>query len=185
MKVQPQQQYRDVLSFWFEELDPKYWFKGNTKVDTQIRERFGETHAAAAACELHMWRNAPEGRLAEIIVLDQFSRNIFRDTAQAFAQDSQALALAQEAVRAGADEVLGARQRAFLYMPFMHSESPAVHEWAMQLFSQPGLETQLHHEKQHKAVIDRFGRYPYRNAVLGRASSDAETAYLEELGQSS
>src|SRR5699024_4785789 len=120
----------DVLKFWFETLAPADWFKKSTQLDDTIASRFGATHAAASAGELHAWRDAPLGRLAEIIVLDQFSRNMYRDTPQAFAQDAQALTLAQEALRAGADETLDDSQRAFLYMPFMHSESPAIHAWA-------------------------------------------------------
>jgi len=174
----------DILVFWFDTLKPADWFRKSTKLDGTISSRFTATHAAARAGELHAWRDRPTGRLAEIIVLDQFSRNIFRDMPLAFAQDAQALTLAQEALRAGADKTLGTSQRAFLYMPFMHSESAAIHEWALQLFSQPGLENQLKFEQRHKAIIDRFGRYPHRNEVLGRASTDEELAFLQEPGSS-
>lgn len=174
----------DIVTFWFDTLSAADWFKKNAKVDDTILTRFESTHAAARTGELHAWRDNPEGRLAEIIVLDQFSRNMYRDTPQAFAQDTLALILAQEALRAEADKALTNSQRAFMYMPFMHSESPAIHEWAMTLFSQPGLDNQLHYEKQHKAIIDRFGRYPHRNAALGRKSSREELAFLEQPGSS-
>ncbi|PKG53055.1 DUF924 family protein [Halomonas sp. MES3-P3E] len=171
-----------VLDFWFEELTPAQWFKKDLEMDRKIQARFGELHAQAARCECYPWRKTAEGRLAEIIVLDQFSRNIFRDDARAFATD--ALALAQEAVAAGADAELTPQQRAFLYMPYMHSESAAIHALAMKLFDQPGLENNLDFEVRHKAIIDRFGRYPHRNALLGRASTDEELAFLKQPGSS-
>ena len=173
-----------VLDFWFEELTPAQWFKKDAELDRTISQRFGALHAQAAQCECYAWRQTAEGRLAEIIVLDQFSRNIHRDDARAFATDTLALALAQEAVAAGSDAELTSEQRAFLYMPYMHSESAAIHELAMQLFDQPGLENNLDFEVRHKAIIDRFGRYPHRNALLGRASTDEELAFLKEPGSS-
>ena len=117
-------------------------------------------------------------------MLDQFSRNIYRDDARSFASDTLALALAQEAVASGADQSLSAVERSFLYMPYMHSESAAIHIVAMQLFDQPGLESNLEFEKRHKAIIDRFGRYPHRNAVLGRASTPEEVEFLKQPGSS-
>ncbi len=130
-------------------------------------------------CELSAWRDTPHGRLAEIIVLDQFSRNIHRDTPLAFAADPLALALAQEAVRVDAQRDLPLQQKSFLYMPFMHSESPLIHEQAVVLFGEPGLENSLEFELRHKAIIDRFGRYPHRNAVMGRASTPEEIVFLK------
>jgi len=146
--------------------------------------RFKDIHHAAVRCELSAWRDTPGGRLAEIIVLDQFSRNIHRDTPLAFAADPLALALAQEAVRVEARRDLPLQQKSFLYMPFMHSESPLIHEQAVALFSEPGLENSLEFELRHKAIIDRFGRYPHRNAVLGRTSTPEEIAFLESPGSS-
>lgn len=173
-----------VLDFWFEELTPAQWFKKDPELDGTIFQRFGELHARAAQCECYAWRSSAHGRLAEIIVLDQFSRNIYRHDARAFATDALALALAQEAVAAGADAALTSKQRAFLYMPYMHSESTVIHELAMQLFDQPGLEENFNYEVSHKAIIDRFGRYPHRNALLGRTSSDEELAFLKQPGSS-
>lgn len=173
-----------ILDFWFETLTPAQWFKKDLEMDRTILARFGTVHGQATQCECFAWRQTAEGRLAEIIVLDQFSRNIYREDARAFANDALALALAQEAVAAGADAELTSQQRVFLYMPFMHSESPAIHEVAMQLFDQPGLEENFDYEVRHKAIIDRFGRYPHRNALLGRASTDEELAFLKQPGSS-
>lgn len=176
--------YDAVLQFWFAELTPADWFRKDESLDRLISERFSELHARAAACELADWRADPHGRLAEVIVLDQFSRNMYRDTPAAFAYDALALALAQEAVARGADRALNPQERSFLYMPFMHSESALIHERAMELFDQPGLEHNLDFEIRHKEIIDRFGRYPHRNAVLGRASTEEEMTFLQQPGSS-
>ena len=117
-------------------------------------------------------------------MLDQFSRNMYRDQPQAFACDALALALAQTAVATQADRHLEMRQRAFIYMPYMHSESPLIHSEAQALFSQTGLESSLASEHQHKTIIDRFGRYPHRNAILGRASTAEELEFLASPGSS-
>jgi uncharacterized protein (DUF924 family) len=131
---------------------------------------------------LFAWRATPEGRLAEVLVLDQFSRNVYRDTPRAFAQDALALALAQELVASGQDRSLPLEQRKFAYMPYMHSESLAIHAQATALFAQPGLENNLDFELRHQAIITRFGRYPHRSAILGRTSSAEELAFLSEPG---
>lgn len=174
--------YEDVLSFWFDELTPKDWFRKDKTLDQTITQRFGDTLVAASACELSGWRNAAEGRLAEILVLDQFSRNIFRDTPYAFSQDMLALALAQEAIAGNHHESLTQTQRKFVYMPFMHSESKVIHEAAVTLFSEPGMEENLRFEMRHKEIIDRFGRYPHRNEILRRQSTPEEAAFLKEPG---
>ncbi len=171
-----------VQHFWFEELTPKQHFVKDAALDETIRARFDSTLDAAARCELFAWRATPEGRLAEIIVLDQFSRNIYRDTPRAFAQDALALVLAQELVASGQDRSLAQAQRVFAYMPYMHSESALVHEQAVLLFTQLGIQDNLNFELRHKAIIDRFGRYPHRNALLGRTSSAQELAFLSEPG---
>lgn len=173
-----------VLDFWFEESTPAQHFRRDDAFDARIRERFGALHGAAAHGECFAWRDTPAGRLAEVIVLDQFSRNLYRDDARAFACDGMALVLAQEAVRAGVDRTLPVARRAFLYMPYMHSESPAIHAEALRLFGQPGLESSHAFELKHKAIIDRFGRYPHRNAVLGRESTARERAFLRQPGSS-
>jgi len=173
-----------VLDFWFEEIDPKQWWRKDPQFDALIQERFGALHAAAGAGELFVWRAHADGCLAEVIVLDQFSRNLYRDSALAFAFDGMALLLAQCAVARGMDAVLPVERRAFLYMPYMHSESKNIHAHAVQLFDQPGLENTLDFELRHKAIIDRFGRYPHRNAVLGRTSTAEEVEFLQEKGSS-
>jgi len=173
-----------VLAFWFEEISPKQWWIASEDVDRQIAARFGAVHAAAERCELDAWRESANGRLAEIIVLDQFSRNIHRGHPQAFANDALALVLAQTAVAANADQALDAQRRAFLYMPYMHSESAAIHAVAVSLFGAPGMEGNLDFELRHKAIIDRFGRYPHRNAILGRSSTPEEIEFLKTPGSS-
>jgi uncharacterized protein (DUF924 family) len=170
----------DVLNFWFEEHGPGDWWQGSSEFDAAVAEQFSETFEQAAAGELWEWRKSPHGRLAEIIILDQFSRQLFRGQGRAFAQDNMALVLAQEAIRAGADQALTTEQRQFLYMPFMHSESLAIHDQAMELFKSLGNEDNLKFEIGHREVIERFGRYPTRNAALGRENTAAETAYLAE-----
>jgi uncharacterized protein (DUF924 family) len=176
--------FNDILHFWFEELTDKQHFAKDTALDEAIRTRFGATLEAAARCELFGWRATDEGRLAEIIVLDQFSRNVLRDTPGAFAQDALALALAQELVASGRHLGLSVAQRRFVYMPYMHSESPLMHVQAATLFEEPGLEDNLDFELRHKAIIDRFGRYPHRNQILGRVSTAEEIAFLSGPGSS-
>jgi uncharacterized protein (DUF924 family) len=175
---------QSVIDFWFREIEPRQWFAKDSAFDRLIAERFKYTHDRALKCELFPWRDTAEGRLAEIIVLDQFSRNIHRDSPLAFAADPLALVLAQEAVLVEVQRNLTLQQKPFLYMPFMHSESPLIHERAVALFSEPGLERNLEFEMKHKAIIDRFGRYPHRNAVLERASTPEELAFLNTPGSS-
>lgn len=174
----------NVLDFWFHEIDPRLWFASDPAFDDTLRRRFGGLLQQAAAGELYDWRTSAEGRLAEILVLDQFPRNIHRDTPQAFAQDPMALALAQEAVAAGALQTLDAVRRSFLLLPYMHSESRRIHAVAEALYREHAPPTNYDYELRHKAIIDRFGRYPHRNAILGRESTDEERAFLQEPGSS-
>lgn len=177
-------QATDILNFWFNELDNQRRFAKDAALDVMMRERFGSTLHAAIRGELAHWRATPQGRLAEIIVLDQFSRNIFRDQPASFTQDPQALALAQALVASGQAITLAPEQRAFAYMPYMHSESLLIHSQAMLLFSEPGLEGNLNYEHKHQAIIERFGRFPHRNAILGRVSTPEEEAFLQQPGSS-
>ena len=163
--------YKEVLKFWFEETSPSQWWTKNDAFDQTISDRFSKLHHKAARCELYEWREIAAGRLAEIIILDQFSRNIFRGEPGAFAQDALALALAQEAVARGVDQQLNQVERGFFYLPYMHSESIKIHEVAVSLYSQRGMESTLEWELKHKKIIERFGRYPHRNEILGRVSS--------------
>ncbi len=177
-------EHTEVIHFWFDELETKQWWIKDTKLDQTIRDRFLDIHDQAMNDALSRWWSEPEGRLAEIIVLDQFSRNIFRDKPEAFDADEKALNLAQAAIDMGADKELETSKKPFLYMPFMHSESPAVHERAVTIFSEPGLEGTLEFELKHKKIIDRFGRYPHRNKILGRESTAEELEFLESPGSS-
>lgn len=172
-------QYQMVLDFWFKELTPQQWFAKSDALDQEIKAKFSATHQQAICGELFQWRQKVDGRLAEIIVLDQFSRNIFRDTAKAFAFDPLALILAQELVMLDLDQQLAVMARSFAYLPFMHSESKIVHEQALMLYQSLGNEDTLDYEVEHKAIIDRFGRYPHRNEQLGRQSTAEEIAFLE------
>ncbi|MBL4794174.1 MAG: DUF924 domain-containing protein [Pseudomonadales bacterium] len=176
--------YQEVISFWFEEVEPKKWWVKDKSFDQEIRKRFMPIHSKAIRCELYDWRKEPLGRLAEIIVLDQFTRNIFRGSPISYAFDALALALSQEAIHTKADEGLSQNQKSFLYMPFMHSESAEIHSKAVELFSAKGLENNLEFENSHKVIIDRFGRYPHRNAVLGRRSTEEEEEFLKQPGSS-
>lgn len=173
-----------IIHFWFTELSNAQRFAKDEALDALLRQRFSATLQAAIAGELFEWRSSAIGRLAEILVLDQFSRNIHRDAPAAFAQDPQALALAQELVRLGLDQELPLTQRAFAYMPYMHSESLLIHQEALSLFSQPGLEGSLSFEHSHRAILEKFGRYPHRNAILGRPSTPKEISFLNQPGSS-
>ena len=169
----------DILHFWFEESGPERWFAKDDAFDALIRERFLSTHEDALAGVWAQWRATPDGRLAEILVLDQFSRNLFRGTARAFAADEQALALARDAVAAGDDLRVDAERRAFFYLPYMHSESLAVHSEGLPLFERLGNGSSLAYEHMHREILERFGRYPHRNDILGRESTSEEIEFLK------
>lgn len=168
----------DILAFWFVEHGRDDWFGGKPEFDARIAERFGAAHPRIAAGEAWGWRATPAGRLAEVIALDQFSRQLHRGSGAAFASDGMALVLAQEAVAGGFDQRLEPARRMFLYMPYMHSESLVVHEEAVRLFTSLGNEEALKYEQAHVEVLERFGRYPRRNAALGRESTPAELDYI-------
>jgi len=174
----------EILDFWFREMEPAQWWNAGPEFDRLIETRFLPILQQAAAGELYAWRTSPPGRLAEIIVLDQFSRNVWRNTPRAFAQDAMALVLAQEAIGHGALSSLDADARTFLLMPFMHSESQAIHAEAETLFREHTPAGNYDFELRHKAIIDRFGRYPHRNAILGRPSTEEEVEFLKQPGSS-
>ncbi|MCV2403364.1 DUF924 domain-containing protein [Marinomonas sp. C2222] len=171
-------QPNDVLSFWFEEVEESKWWVKDTEFDGLIIKRFSKIHNQAIQGELYEWRSTPAGRLAEVIVLDQFSRNMYRGDAKSFAYDSLSLILSQEAIRVGADMAVPMRQRGFFYLPFMHSESKTIHEQAVFLYDKLGNSNNLEFERKHKAIIDRFGRYPHRNKILARVSTQEEIDFL-------
>lgn len=174
--------FQEVIDFWFEELTPSQRFEKDDNIDLKMTERFIALHSSAVAGEYSSWRSQPLGRLAEILVIDQFSRNIYRDEPKSFIYDPMALVLAQEAVRGEYNKNMEAKYKQFLYMPYMHSESNMIHNSAMLLFSEAGLEESFNFELKHKSIIERFGRYPYRNEMLGRTSTPEEIEFLKQAG---
>lgn len=172
--------YQEIIKFWFEDTDQSLWWSKDDRFDQLIVEKFSDIHAKAMRCELFVWRKVSLGRLAEIIILDQFSRNMFRDSALAFMNDPLALVLSQEAIAIGADQQLNPIQRSFLYLPFMHSESVKIHQIAMDQYSKNGIQSSFEFEVKHKQIIDKFGRYPHRNKILGRQSTDEELEFLRQ-----
>ena len=172
--------YQDVIEFWFHEIDEEMWWKKDTEFDQLIQNRFGELLERAAAGELYDWRANALGSLAEVILLDQFPRNMYRGNPQSFAYDPIALVLAQTAIARGFDQELSGAQRHFLYMPFMHSESKQIHVEAVRLFATLENPSSLEFELKHKTIIDRFGRYPHRNEILGRVSTSEEIEFLNQ-----
>jgi uncharacterized protein (DUF924 family) len=169
---------QDILTFWFERHGPADWFAANPDFDAAIRATFAETHAALARGEGFSWRSTPQGRLAEIIVLDQFSRQLHRGEAAAFASDPMALALAQEAIAGGHHHFLEPQKRMFMLMPLMHAESLVVQRESVRLFTALGLPEGLKAAEGHLDLIRRFGRFPRRNAALGRVSTPEEEVYI-------
>ena len=179
-----EQNFDEVLKFWFEETTPKQHWTKSDEFDNTIIRRFGTLHQKATKGELTEWRDSSLGSLAEIIILDQFSRNIDRGRPESFANDDLALSLAKEALKKGFDKDLDTKMKAFLYLPFMHSESIEDHEKAVQLFTVEGLESSLDFEHKHKTIIEKFGRYPHRNSILGRVSTPEETEFLKQPNSS-
>lgn len=173
-----------IIDFWFRQTPPERWFMMDLGFDQTIARMFAESHRVASQGGYSSWRKNLEGRLAEILILDQFSRNIYRNQPQAFAQDELALKLAKEAIKDPLHWGLEKAEKTFLYMPFMHSEKMEDHEKAVELFSQPGLESNLEFEFKHKKIIQEFGRYPHRNWILGRVSTAEEIEFLKKPGSS-
>lgn len=173
----------NVLDFWFEEVSPDKWWETDPALDNLIRDRFLDLYDAAAAGKLANWRATPHGALAEIILLDQFSRNLFREGARSFACDAQALSLAKAAMARGDDTKLDRDERRFLYLPFMHSELAEDQDTSVRLFGMLGDGHALDHAERHREIIRRFGRFPNRNAALGRAARADEAAFLTQNGR--
>jgi len=178
-----------IHEFWFGPLPHvarDVWFRKDSAFDTTIRAHFGNAVEAALGGAYADWAAQPRGGLARILLLDQFTRNAFRDTPRAFAGDSAALATAKAVVANGGDRMLDRYERWFLYLPFEHSEDPAMQERSLVLFGALSAETgdrgPLEWAEKHAAVVLRFGRYPHRNAILGRASTPDEVAFLATPG---
>lgn len=169
----------EVLRFWFEETSAGAWFVRDDALDAEIRKRFGALHASLTEKVPASVTTTPLGALATVIVLDQFSRNLYRNSSRAFGADATALGIAQEAIAAGFDRELNANQRMFLYMPFQHSEDKNVQARSIELFTQLGNAHALDFARQHQVIIERFGRFPHRNRTLGRESSAAEIEFLK------
>ena len=189
-------QAQDVLDFWFLPPDNRdygqargEWFRKDDAFDAHIRARFGALIDAAIEGGLRAWDATPHGALARLIVLDQFTRNVYRGTPRAFAGDAQALALAIALTQAGQDQQLPPMLRAFAYLPFEHAEDLAMQARAVELFqllsqAQPGFDSMLDYAQRHQEVIARFGRFPHRNAMLGRPSTPEEVEFLRQPGSS-
>jgi uncharacterized protein (DUF924 family) len=181
---------QDVLRFWFGDapLQPRReWFTKDAAFDAQIRERFGALIEAALRGEVDAWQAAPDTALARVLVLDQLTRNAFRDTPRAFAGDAQALAGARDMVARGFDQALAPLQRVFVYLPFEHAEDLAAQEEALRLYAaltaaDASLADNEAWARKHHVIIERFGRFPHRNAVLGRASTPEEIEFLKQPG---
>lgn len=165
------------MRFWFEQSQPAQWWRKDPAFDAQIGQRFGELHQRALAGQLNHWAETPASCLALIIVLDQFSRNLHRGEACAFAGDEQALTLCLQALERGWHKNIISTHYQFLCMPLMHSEDQKMQEKSLQMFTGTGSEKAA---LAHKAIIDRFGRYPHRNAALGRVNTAAERQFLQE-----
>lgn len=169
----------EVLRFWFQETKPQAWFARDEAVDAEIRRRFGALHSSLTEKVPATVTATPLGALATVIVLDQFSRNLYRNSPRAFAADATALAIAQEALEAGFDRELDTNQRMFLYMPFQHSEDLDTQRRSVELFTELGEPTALDYAREHLAIIERFGRFPHRNRLLGRDTTPAEAEFLK------
>lgn len=171
--------YQDVIDFWFDPNHELFWFEKNTDFDAAIKKNFEPLISHALNNELVSWRDSPKGRLAEILVLDQIPRNIYRNDRKSFMGDRKALELAKVAVELKIDQDFKTKEKSFLYLPFMHSEDLIDHKIAAQLYSQPGLEFNLKYENLHVDILKKFGRYPHRNDLLGRTSTPQEVAFLK------
>ena len=174
----------DILSFWFSEKVKPLWFKKDTEFDREIKQRFFDTYQLAKAGELDDWRSNPESILALIILLDQFPRNMFRSTPQAFATDRQAVELTQYALEKKYEQELSTEKKVFLYMPLMHSEGSEDQAKCVELFQKLGKEDNLKFAIKHQKIVTRFGRFPHRNKILGRESTPAEQEFLTQPGSS-
>jgi len=168
----------DILDFWYQPPMAKHWFSSTDEIDQSIRDRFKTVWEQARDGQLNHWQDTAEGSLALCIVLDQFPLNMFRGEARSFSTEQQAVAVSKHAMGENFDELLPKERLAFLYMPLMHSENMSDQNLAVAKFEEMGLVDNTRFSHHHRSIIERFGRFPHRNAILGRESSAAERAYL-------
>lgn len=173
-----------VLAFWFDDLSPSQWFEADPAVDATCRDQFMALYERLVSGVPAGWLDSAGGCLAAVIVLDQFPRNMFRGDRRAFATDPVAISVVGHAIDKGFDEQLAPARRMFLYMPLQHSEDPEAQVRSVELLAGLGIREALESAIRHKAIIDRFGRFPHRNAILGRPSTDSERAFLQTPGSS-
>lgn len=170
--------YQALIDFWFSDEAKQYWFKSTRSFDQRLVDSYIDTWRQAKQGKLDRWQQSAIGSLALVIVLDQFPLNMFRGTAKCFSTDASSLAVARGAIDKAYDRELTSDQKSFMYMPFMHSEDLDDQALGVELFSQPGLENNLRFARHHYGIVERFGRFPHRNEMLGRESSEAEIKYL-------
>ena len=169
----------EMLSFWFSERVKTLWYNSTPEFDEELRQKYLDTYQAALNGELSAWEDTPQGALALVICLDQFPLNMFRNKVESFVGEAPSRQIAARAIEKGFDQSLGGSQKAFLYLPYMHSEDMADQDRVLELFSKAGLEDNLKWAKHHRGIVVRFGRFPHRNAILGRQSTSEEIAYLQ------
>lgn len=169
---------KELLSFWFSEPVKKLWFNSTPEFDAQLKQKYLQFVEHAERGELDDWANDAQGALALVIILDQFPLNIFRRQARSFATEDKARQIAVSAVDKELDQLLSDEQKAFLYLPFMHSENLADQDKSVELFEKAGLTENLRYAKHHRELIRRFGRFPHRNIILGRVNTAEESDYL-------
>lgn len=174
MHVEP----ADILDFWFAENIRPLWFNSTPEFDAELKERFVDVYSAALNEEFSAWQHSADGCIALVVILDQFPLNMFRGLPESFAGEVKAREIAKVAVNKGFDKAMPGEQKAFLYMPLMHSENLEDQELSMRLYEAAGLKENLRFARHHRDIVQRFGRFPHRNRILGRTSTPAELEYL-------
>lgn len=171
--------YQNIIDFWFNEQTKALWFKSTSDFDASLKEKYLAVYTDAKSLKLKDWQTAPLGALALVIILDQFPLNMFRGQPQSFETETLSREIAEQAVKQGFDAELATEQKAFLYMPYMHSENLADQEQSLILFNQEGLENNYRFAQHHYEIVKQFGRFPHRNKILGRENTEAEIEYFD------
>ena len=169
---------QEIIDFWYSTEISKHWFASTPRLDAEIRTRYEALWQAGAKGELDHWQDTPQGCLALVILLDQFPLNMYRNQAESFSTEAKSIAIARYALEKGFDQVLQPKHKAFLYMPFMHSEKLSDQDLSVRLFTEAGLKDNQRFAEHHRGLIQRFGRFPHRNRILGRTSTSEELEYL-------